>query len=130
MQAWFIGDDGDTVVRTTEGDVLQLANLPSRFRGRKFHAVWEESLRRQWQGQSGAEFNTSAFGNLVAVLAMGSKTFQRITEQSPGETVEHFKDIVTEFQLWYKIVYRTLDPPLRNPEYVLNLRGNLLWRAV
>ena len=118
---WFEGRKLDKLTRTTDDDVRLLENLRTRFQGRKYHAVWVDTIRRVWENESATEFNASTFANLVAVLALGSKTFQRITQQSPGGTVEHLKDIVAEFQLWFKVVYKALDPPLRNPNYISDL---------
>ena len=118
---WFVGLEFDELTRTTEDDFRLLASLRTRFRGQKYHAVWVSTIRRFWENESAAEFTTLTFGNLVAVLAMGWKTFQRITEQSPGGTVKTLKGIVSDFQLWFKAVYGSLDPPLRNPSYVSDM---------
>ena len=42
---WFEGRSREELTRTVEGDVIHLASL-SRFRGKKYHGVWVETIRR------------------------------------------------------------------------------------
>ena len=42
---WYVGRSREELTRTVEGDVIYLASL-GRFRGKKYHGVWVETIRR------------------------------------------------------------------------------------
>ena len=86
-----------------------------------------------WQGQSGVEFDTSAFGNMVAVLTLGSNTFQKITEKSPGGQLNASKILSLRFRngtsLSMENLILHLEMLITLQRCLQKMRRNLQWRV-